>query len=327
MHMQRRHLMKAGALAAASLALGPRAFAQGGFPHKPITLIVPFAPGGNTDLVARTFAVAFGKALGQSVVVDNRGGGGGAIGANVVARAPADGYNLLVAGGGVVAVLPEMIKTPYALSNFTPLGLVNKSSMVLLARKNETRFKNLKELADYARSADGKLTAAHSGPGTPNQLALLQLESLLKAKFTVVSYKGAGPALVDLIGGQIDVAFDQITGSMQHIKAGTLQALAVVGPTPDPALPEVPTVSQLGLGDIDGTTYLGILAAAGTPKDVLDKLSAALQQAAKDPQYVETMRTMGAVAQGSPPAEFHRILHAEQTLAQQAVKDGRLKAD
>ena len=327
MNIQRRQLITAAALGASGLALSPQVFAQAAFPNKPVTLIVPFAPGGNTDLVARTFAVAFSKALGQSVVVDNKGGGGGAIGANLVARGPADGYTLLVAGGGVVAVLPEMIKTPYTLSNFTPLGLVNKSSMVLLARKSETRFKNLKELAAYARSADGKLTAAHSGPGTPNQLALLQLESLIKAKFTVVGYKGAGPALVDLIGGQVDVAFDQITGSMQHIKAGTLQALAVVGPTPDPALPEVPTVSQLGLGEIDGTTYLGILAAAGTPKDVLDKLSAALQQAAKDPQYVNTMREMGAVAQGSPPADFDRILRAEQALAQQAVKDGRLKAD
>lgn len=326
MTIQRRQILTLGALAAAGSALSTSAWAQG-FPSKPVTLVVPFAPGGNTDIVARTVAVALGKVLGQSVVVDNRAGAGGSIGASQVARAAPDGYTLLLCGAGVIVTVPEMVKTSYSRTNFAPLGLVNKSSMVLLSRKNETRFRNFKELAAYARSGEGKLTAAHSGPGTPNHLALLQLESLLKTKFTIVSYKGSGPALVDLIGGQVDVHFDQVPSALQHIKGGSLQALAVLGPTQDPLLPGVQTVAELGFGTIDGTTYVGVLAPSGLPKDVQDKLVSALAQAVKDPQTVNSARELGSVALSSTPQEFAQILEAEYTLAAQATKDGRLKVD
>jgi tripartite-type tricarboxylate transporter receptor subunit TctC len=326
MNIRRRELLKLGTLAAAGSALTAPAWAQE-FPSKPVTIVVPFAPGGNTDIVARTVAVALGKVLGQSVIVDNRAGAGGSIGAMQVARAAPDGYTLLLCGAGVVVTVPEMVKTSYSRSNFAPLGLVNKGSMVLLARKNETRFKNFKELAAYARSGEGKLIAAHSGPGTPNHLALLQLETLLKTKFTIVSYKGSGPALIDLIGGQVDVHFDQVSSSLQHIKGGALQPLAVLGPTQDPSLPGVQTVAELGFGEIDGTTYVGVLAPSGTPKAVQDKLAAALAQAVKDPQTVNSARELGSVAYSSTPQEFARLLDAEYALASQATKDGRLKAD
>jgi len=326
MTIRRRELLKLGTLAAAGSALTAPAWAQE-FPSKPVTIVVPFAPGGNTDIVARTVAVALGKVLGQSVVVDNRAGAGGSIGAMQVARAAPDGYTLLLCGAGVVVTVPEIVKTSYSRSNFAPLGLVNKGSMVLLARKNETRFKNFKELAAYARSGEGKLIAAHSGPGTPNHLALLQLETLLKTKFTIVSYKGSGPALIDLIGGQVDVHFDQVSSSLQHIKGGALQPLAVLGPTQDPSLPGVQTVAELGFGEIDGTTYVGVLAPSGTPKAVQDKLAAALAQAVKDPQTVNSARELGSVAYSSTPQEFARLLDAEYALASQATKDGRLKAD
>ncbi|NDZ19037.1 hypothetical protein C7T35_09120 [Variovorax sp. WS11] len=326
MNIRRRELLKLGTLAAAGSALTAPAWAQE-FPSKPVTIVVPFAPGGNTDIVARTVAVALGKVLGQSVIVDNRAGAGGSIGAMQVARAAPDGYTLLLCGAGVVVTVPEMVKTSYSRSNFAPLGLVNKGSMVLLARKNETRFKNFKELAAYARSGEGKLIAAHSGPGTPNHLALLQLETLLRTKFTIVSYKGSGPALIDLIGGQVDVHFDQVSSSLQHIKGGALQPFAVLGPTQDPSLPGVQTVAELGFGEIDGTTYVGVLAPSGTPKAVQDKLAAALVQAVKDPQTVNSARELGSVAYSSTPQEFARLLDAEYALASQATKDGRLKAD
>ncbi|MDR6539241.1 tripartite tricarboxylate transporter substrate binding protein [Variovorax soli] len=326
MNIRRRELLKLGTLAAAGSALTAPAWAQE-FPSKPVTIVVPFAPGGNTDIVARTVAVALGKVLGQSVIVDNRAGAGGSIGAMQVARAAPDGYTLLLCGAGVVVTVPEMVKTSYSRSNFAPLGLVNKGSMVLLARKNEPRFKNFKELAAYARSGEGKLIAAHSGPGTPNHLALLQLETLLKTKFTIVSYKGSGPALIDLIGGQVDVHFDQVSSSLQHIKGGALQPLAVLGPTQDPSLPGVQTVAELGFGEIDGTTYVGVLAPSGTPKAVQDKLAAALAQAVKDPQTVNSARELGSVAYSSTPQEFARLLDAEYALASQATKDGRLKVD
>lgn len=325
MQINRRNLLL-GVASASMATMSLPALAQG-FPSKPITLVVPFSPGGATDNVGRTGAAALQRVLGQSVIVDNRAGGGGSIGASIVMRAPPDGYTLLVAGGGVLTVLPEMIKTPYKLANFTPLTMMNKSSMVIVSRKGETRWKNFKELVAYARSEPGKLTAAHSGPGTPNQLALLQLQSLLKATFTVVSYKGAGPALVDVMGGQVDVMFDQVVSSSQHIKSGGLQALAVIGPTRDPAFPDVPTVEELGFGKIDGTTYLGLIGPAGMPKDVQDKLIAAWQQASKDPQLRSAMEQMGSTVITSTPQEWEKQLRFEGAIAAQAVKDGSLKIE
>ncbi len=327
MNIQRRNLMKAGALAAAGIAVGPRAFAQSGFPTKPVTLIVPFAPGGNTDIVARSVAVSLAKVLGQSVVVDNRAGAGGSIGASLVSRAQPDGYTLLLCGAGVIVTVPEIVKTQYTRANFAPIGLVNKSAMVILARKNDARFKNFQDFATYARAAEGKVMAAHSGPGTPNQLALIQLENLLKARFTSVSYKGSAPALVDLMGGQVDVHFDQVTSSLPYIKSGQLEPLAVLGPAQDPSLPGVKTVAELGFGTLDGTTYVGVLGPAGMPKDLQDKLAASLAQAVKDPYTVQNARELGSVAVSSTPQEFARILDAEYALASQSVKDGRLKAD
>ncbi|KAA2212980.1 Bug family tripartite tricarboxylate transporter substrate binding protein [Teichococcus oryzae] len=326
MKLHRRNLLAMGALAAAAGPFASRARAQD-FPSRPVTIVVPFAPGGNTDLVGRLVGQSLGKVLGQSVVIDNRPGAGGAIGAGQVARAPADGHTLLLAGGGVIVTVPEMTTTPYGRADFAPLSLVNRSSMVLLSRRADGRFKTFADLAAYARSGEGKLTAAHSGPGTPNHLALLQLENLLGAKFTVVSYKGSGPALSDLIGGQIDVHFDQVTSSLPHVRSGALQALAVLGPNPDPALPEVRTVSQLGFGEIDGTTYIGLLAPARTPKAVQDKLVAAIQQAVRDPEAVSKARELGSESFASTPQDFAAILEAEYRISSKAAKEGRLTAD
>ncbi len=327
MPLNRRELLRTGTLAGiGALAAGLPAWAQG-FPNKPVTIVVPFAPGGNTDLVARLLAVSLGKVLGQPVVIDNRGGGGGAIGAIGVSRAQPDGYTLLLCGAGVIVTLPEMIKTAYSRSNFAPLALVNKSSMVLLARKNDARFKTLADLVAYAKSEDGKLSAGHSGPGTPNQLALLQMENLLKARFTSVSYKGSGPALVDLMGGVIDVHFDQVTSSLPHIKSGALQPLAILGPQEDPTLPGVKTVAQQGFGEIDGTTWIGVLGPAGLPPELRSQLANALAQAVKDPQMVASAKEMGSTAYPGTPEEFAKVLEAEYKVASTAAREGRLKAD
>jgi tripartite-type tricarboxylate transporter receptor subunit TctC len=277
--------------------------------------------------VGRIVAVALSKRLGQSVVVDNRSGAGGAVGAGQVVRSAPDGHTLLLAGGGVIVTVPEMTSTPYTRTDLAPLSLVNRSSMVLLARSNDGRFRSFAELAAYARSGEGKLNAAHSGPGTPNHLALLQLENLLGVKFTVVSYRGSGPALSDLLGGQIDVHFDQVTSSLQHIRSGALQALAVLGPANDPALPDVKTVSQLGFGEIDGTTYIGLFVPARTPQELRDHLAKAIQEAVADPQMVKSARDLGSQAYASTPEEFARILEAEYAIASRAAREGRLKAD
>ncbi|MFC7739223.1 Bug family tripartite tricarboxylate transporter substrate binding protein [Roseomonas sp. GCM10028921] len=189
------------------------------------------------------------------------------------------------------------------------------------------RFRSFADLAAYARSGEGKFNAAHSGPGTPNHLALLQLENLLGAKFTVVSYRGSGPALSDLLGGQIDVHFDQVTSFLQHIRSGALRALAVLGPANDPALPEVKTVSQLGFGEIDGTTYIGLLVPARTPQDLRDRLAGAIREAVADPQMIKSARDLGSEAYASIPEEFARILEAEYAISSRAAREGRLKAE
>jgi tripartite-type tricarboxylate transporter receptor subunit TctC len=326
MPFDRRGLLTLGALAAGGSAL-PSALRAQNFPNKALTLVVPFAPGGNTDLVGRIVAIALGKALGQTVVVDNRPGAGGAIGAGQVARSAPDGHTLLLAGAGVIVTVPEMTSTPYTRADFAPLSLVNRSSSVLLARSNDARFRSFADLAAYARSGEGKLNAAHSGPGTPNHLALIQLENLLGTKFTTISYRGSGPALSDLLGGQIDVHFDQVTSALPHIRSGALTALAVLGPANDPALPEVKTVSQLGFGEIDGTTYIGILVPARTPQELRDRLSGAIQQAVRDPEMVKSARDLGSEAYAGTPEEFGRILEAEHALSSKAAREGRLKAD
>ncbi|MCR0982638.1 Bug family tripartite tricarboxylate transporter substrate binding protein [Roseomonas populi] len=326
MPFDRRGLLALGALAATGAAIPSGVRAQG-FPNRALTIVVPFAPGGNTDLVGRIVATALGKALGQSVVVDNRPGAGGAIGAGQVARSAPDGHTLLLAGAGVIVTVPEMTSTPYTRADFAPLSLVNRSSMVVLARSGDERLRSFADLAAYARSGEGKLNAGHSGPGTPNHLALLQLENLLGTKFTVVSYRGSGPALSDLLGGQIDVHFDQVTSALPHIRSGALRALAVLGPANDAALPDVRTVSQLGFGEVDGTTYIGLLVPARTPKELRDRLSDAIREAVADPQMVKSARDLGSEAYAGTAEEFARILEAEHALSSRATKEGRLKAD
>jgi tripartite-type tricarboxylate transporter receptor subunit TctC len=203
--MKRRHLPAiVAALAAATFALP--ASAQK-FPQKPVTLVVPFAPGGNLDVVARTLAPAMGKILGQSVIVDNRAGAGGAIGASYVARAQPDGYTLLVSTPNALVVLPLMTKTTYQLDNFAPIGLAATTPLVIAVR-GQGPYKDIDAVLSAARSKPGQVTAGHAGPGTTNHIALLQLEQAGKLSLNTVPYKGSAPALTDLLGGQIDLVVD-----------------------------------------------------------------------------------------------------------------------
>ena len=328
MSTTRRSLLRRSGALAASLLAAPLVRAQAAhFPDKPITLVVPFAPGGNIDIVGRSVAVPLGKILGQSVIVDNRAGGSGSIGTGVVARAATDGYTLLVATAGQIVTLPQMFKTPYRGDSIKPLGLVSKTNIATIVRKGDKRFKTFQELVAYAKANPGKLNGGHAGAGTPNHLALLQLESTLGIEFTMVAYKGMGPALIDLLGGQIDVVGDQVSSSMPHLKAGTLEALAVLGPERDPAFPAVPTLVELKLGNFDMTTYAGILAPAGVSADVTARLSDAVRQAAADPAFGATLRELGSGARGGTAAQFAALIKDEETFAARMIQQGRLKAD
>jgi tripartite-type tricarboxylate transporter receptor subunit TctC len=322
--MKRRFLPAVlAAFAAASFALP--ALAQK-FPQKPVTLVVPFAPGGNLDVVARTLAPALGQILGQSVIVDNRAGAGGAIGASYVARAQPDGYTLLVSTPNALVVLPLMTKTTHALDNFAPIGLAATTPLVIAVR-GQGPYKDIDAVLSAARSKPGQVTAGHAGPGTTNHIALLQLEQAGKLSLNTVPYKGSAPALTDLLGGQIDLVVDQLTSSAAHIQSGMLRAVAVMSKDRDPALPNVPTLREAGLKDFDATTATGLLAPAGTPPEVINALNAALRKALADENVKRRLISVGSPGQASSPDEWLATLKKEDASARLLAKSGKLKVD
>lgn len=297
------------------------------FPLKPLTLVVPFAPGGNLDVVARTLAPALERALGQPVIVENRAGAGGALGASYVARAEADGHTLLVTTPNAIVVLPQMTRASYKLDSFQPVGLAATTSLVLVVKGGDSRFKDIGSLLAHARTNPGGTAVGHAGPGTTNHMALMQFEDAARVKLNTVPYKGSAPALVDLIGGQTDAVVDQLTSSAPHIQSGALRALAVMSRERDPALPAVPTLREAGLTDFDATTATGLLVPAGTPAAVVDILNAGLRKALGEDVVRSRLLTVGSVARPSSPREFLRMLEQEDARAQVLARAGKLKVD
>ena len=320
---RRRMLARIAALAAAPYVLDSRAQA---LPNKPVTLIVPFAPGGNLDVVARAIAPALEQQLGRNVIVDNRPGAGGIIGASAVSRAEPDGSTLLVTTPNAVVVLPKMTRTNFKLASFSPVGLVSTTALVIVVKGGDTRFKDIEALLAYARNNPGKVTAGHAGPGTTNHMALLQLEDAAKIQLNQVPYKGSAPALVDLMGGQIDMVVDQLTSSAPHIQSGALRALAVMSRDRDAALSKVPTLREAGLANFEATTATGLLAPAGTPAKVVDAINAALRKALAEGSVKSRLLNVGSVAQASSPQELLASLQREDARAQTLAAAGRLKA-
>ena len=296
------------------------------YPSRPVTLVVPFAPGGNLDVVARILAPALEKALGQPVIVDNRAGAGGTIGASYVARAETSGHTLLVTTPNAIVVLPKMNKTPYKLESFQAVGLAATTALVVVVKAN-SQFKDVASLLAFARANPGKVAAGHAGPGTTNHMALMEFEAAAKVKFNAVPYKGSAPALVDLMGGQTDFVVDQLTGSASYIQAGTLRALAVMSAERDTALPKVSTLRESGLKDFSATTSTGLLAPAGTPPAVVETLNRSLRQALADERVIARLLTVGGVARASSALEFSQLLQREDGRAQLLADAGKLKAD
>lgn len=321
MTTSRRHLLGwAAACAAAPLS----ALANTAFPRKPVTLVVPFAPGGNLDLVARAIAPALQGALGQSIVVDNRAGAGGAIGATAVARAEADGHTLLVTTPNALVVLPRMVKTGYTLQSFEPVGLVSGTALVLATSARNARLPDVAALLRELRARPGEITAGHAGPGTTNHVALMLLEEAAGARFNLVAYKGSAPALVDAISGQTDLICDQLSSSIQHIQSGALRPLAVLSKERDPQLPNVPTLHEAGLAGFDASTSTGLLAPRGTPPDVVAALNAALARALADVPVRQRLQTLGSTPRPLSAAAFGQLLQQEDQRAQKLAQSGRL---
>ena len=298
------------------------------YPTKPIRLVVPFAAGGATDVLARLVGERLTASLGQQVVVDNRPGAGGNIGSDLVARAEPDGYTILMGAVGTHAINPSLYpKMPYdPVKDFAPVTLVASVPNVLVVNP-EVPANSVQELIDLAKAKPGELNFASSGNGTSIHLSGELFKAMTGTDIVHVPYKGSGPAVTDLLGGQVQMMFDNMPSSLPHVKAGKLRALGVTSAKRSPALPEVPTIAEAGVPGYDATSWFGILAPAGTPEPVVTRLQGAIVQALGEPEMRQRMADLGAEPVGDTPAEFGQFIAAEIAKWAKVVNDAGVKLE
>jgi tripartite-type tricarboxylate transporter receptor subunit TctC len=296
------------ALVAALAAAG--AAAQG-YPAKPVKIIVPYPPGGPTDIVARVVAQKLSEQTGQQFVVDNRGGGGGNIGAEAVARSGADGYTLLVATTAHAINRTLFKNLGYDLKkDFAPISQLTAGPLVIVANP-ALPAKNVKELIAVAKARPGDLAFASSGNGQSTHLAAELFNTMAGTKMTHVPYKGSAPALTDTMGGQVSLFFDTMLSAMPHVRSGKLKALAVTSAARSPAAPDIPTVAESGLPGYEAIAWNGLLAPAGTPKEVIARLSAEVRKTLELPEIKERFAAQGFAAAWSSPEQYAAFLDNE----------------
>lgn len=290
--------------AASALAFSSAAIADA-YPTKPIRLIIPFAVGGSTDNLGRVLAARLSEKLGQQVVADNRPGAGGNIGTDLVAKAPADGYTLLFATEGTLGINPSLYKKlPFdPEKDFTPIAQFASVPNILVVNP-KVQAKAVQELAAYAKSKPASLNMGSAGNGTTNHLSGELFQSMTGTSFTHVPYKGSGPAMADLLADQIQLMFDNLPGSLPHVKAGSLRALAVTSAKRSPLLPDVPTMAEAGVPGYDVEVWFGVAAPKGLPAQTLATLSKAITEISQEPATIEKILNIGATPLTSTPAEF-----------------------
>ena len=322
MHLARRHFI---ALAAAT-ALATPALAQD-YPNKPITLVVPTATGGTTDLSARMLAQAIAPVLGQSMVVDNKGGGNGAIAASIVKRAAPDGYTLLLQYSGYHVISPHLTKVKqWEQGDFQPVANVISAPQIIVVRES-LPVKTLPELIAYAKANPGKLNYASSGNGSLQHVTGAMLEQQGGIKMVHVPYKGTGPALQDLLGGQVDLTFGTAPPFMPHIQGGKLRVLAVTGKQRLPSLPDVPTTAEAGYPKVDATSWFALFAPAGVPKAIVDRLAADARTVVQDPAFKKKVEEQGATADYQTPAQLGERVKADLANWALVVKSAKIEAE
>ncbi|WP_087746244.1 MULTISPECIES: Bug family tripartite tricarboxylate transporter substrate binding protein [unclassified Acidovorax] len=316
-------------LAIAALALGTigSAGAQGVYPAKTVTMVVPTAAGGTTDLSARMLAQALAPVLGQSVVVDNKGGGNGNIAASIVKRAEADGYTLLMQYSGYHVISPHLTKVPqWAQSDFQPVANVISAPQIIVVRA-DLPVKTLPDLIAYAKANPGKLNYASSGNGSLQHVTGAMLELQGGIRMVHVPYKGTGPALQDLLGGQVDLTFGTAPPFMPHIAAGKLRVLAVTGKQRLPSLPDVPTTAEAGYPKVDATSWFAVFAPAAVPKAVVDKLTADIRTVVQNAAFQQKAQEQGATADYQAPAQLGDKVKADLANWASVVKSSKIEAE
>nr|WP_244609993.1 tripartite tricarboxylate transporter substrate binding protein [Lampropedia puyangensis] len=279
-------------------------YAQTDYPNKAITMVVPASAGGTTDLAGRMLSQPLGTALGQTVVVDNKAGGNGAIAANVVKRATADGYTLLMQYSGFHVISPHVVSTQqWQQDDFVPVANVLSAPQIIVVR-GDLPVNTLAELIAYAKENPGKLNYASSGNGSLQHVTGVQLEQQAHIQMAHVPYRGTGPALQDLLGSQVDLTFGTAPPFVPHIQAKRLKVLAVTGATRLAALPDVPTTAEAGYPGVNATSWFGVFAPKGTPQPVVDKLVTEIEKVTADPAFAKSASEQGAAADFQGPAAF-----------------------
>jgi tripartite-type tricarboxylate transporter receptor subunit TctC len=298
------------------------------YPQKPIRLIVPFTPGGSTDILARSIGTELTKAWGQSVVIENIAGAGGSIGADKAAKSPADGYTLLMGHIGTLAVNPSLYpKLPYnPLKDFAPVAWVARVPNVLVVNAS-VPAKNVQELVALAKSKPGQLSYGSGGNGSAANLATEYFKMQTQTAIVHIPYRGTAPAVTDLMGGQIQMLFTGAPAVMGQVKNGQLRALAVSSPKRLEALPDLPTVAEAGYKNFEADQWYGVVAPAGTPRDIVMKLNQQINIALNSPELKKRLSTEGAVATPDTPEAFGKLIAQEIERWRPVITSGRVKAD
>jgi tripartite-type tricarboxylate transporter receptor subunit TctC len=298
------------------------------YPEKPVRLVVPYPPGGNIDITARTISPGLSEALGTSVVVDNRAGASGTIGVDLVAKSPPDGYTLVVGSTGTITGAPSLFpKLPYdPVRDLIAISTVTDVPLVIVVHP-AMRARDMKELVALAKRKPGSMTFGSAGPGTTNHLAGEMFQIATGVKFTHIPYKGSGPALIDLMGGQIDVGLDQLTASIGYIRGGKLRAIGVTALKRSVQVPDVPTLAEQGCKGCEASTFTGLFAAAGTPKPIIDRLAAATAKVVASKPVQERFASLGAEAKSSTPDYLARYVRDDIARWGRVVKEAGIKME
>jgi len=308
-------VLAAPAVAAPATAAGPA------YPSKPIRIVVTYAPGGSTDVVARLLANPLTEILGQQIVIDNRGGAGGIIGTEIVAHAAPDGYTLLFGTSAGLTINPLLQrKLPYIVErDFTPISLVVVNPQVLVAYPG-LAANTIVELIKLARSRPGQINYASPGIGSPNHMGMELLKAMTGIDLVHVPYKGGAPASTDLIAGQVSLLFNSIPSVLPHMRSGRLKALAVGSAVRSPAIPDIPTVAEAGVPGFEYATWYGLFAPAGTPRDIIARLNAAAAKALLASELAQPLRAQGSEPRTTTPEELARFMRVEHARWERVVK-------